>query len=148
MFPGPFHTRTGATPTQAAALVDAVRNYPVAKITAADMAVTTDQVFTWLVSPVPTLYIPRRVIGRRVSGAFGVACLGGCYTAASKGGTAFVAATQSWANLTAGGKIVDATLIAGVGTDIITAALLYFALTTANTGALTADIYLFADILG
>lgn len=148
MQPTPFHTRSGSTPGQVATAIDAVRGYPVAKITAADLTLATDQVFVWLVSPVPTLYIPRRIIARRVSGAFGVSCLGGVYTAAAKGGTAIVAAAQSWANLTGAGKIVDATLIAGVGTDIVSAALLYLSLTTGNTGALGADVYLFADILG
>ena len=119
---------------------------PVAWISSVDMTGTGDNAFAWLI-PTPSLYIPRRVVGRRLAGAFGVACIGGCYTAASKGGTAFVANTQVWTGLTGAGKIVDATLIAGVATDILTSSQLYFALTTGNTGALTAAIYLWADVI-
>lgn len=122
------------------------RTFPAAKITAADFAVTTDQAFTWLIAT-PSLYVIRRVIARRVSGAFSVACLGGVYDAASKGGNALVAATQTWAALTGAGKIVDASLAAITGTAIVTASTIYFALSTANSATMTSDIYLFVDVL-
>lgn len=123
-----------------------VRTYPAAKITAADFTLTTDQPFVWLTA-VPTLYAIRRVIARRASGAFSIACLGGVYDTAAKGGNALVAAAQSWANLTGAGKIVDATLAAVIGTSIITSSTIFLSLSTGSSAALTADVYLFIDEL-
>lgn len=119
---------------------------PAARLTAADFAIDTDQAIGWLI-PVPTLYVLRRAIARRVTGAYNTACLGGIYTAASKGGTALVAATQTWIGLSGAGKIAVATLEAVVATDVQTAPQLYFSLSTANGAALTADILLFVDVI-
>ena len=106
----------------------------------ADLAVTTDQQFTRVFSG--TNYVVTDVIAARKTGAFGVACLGGVYTAASKAGDALVAAAQSWAALTGAAKAVVATLaaIAGTATQSATP---YFSLSTGNTGALTADIFIY-----
>lgn len=117
---------------------------PIARLIGADMTLTTDQAFTFLVNV--TEFVPTKIVGIRRSGAFGVTCAGGVYTAATKGGNAVVAAAQSWANLTGAGKIVDATIAAVVGTDVVANAL-YLSLTTGNTGALTADIYVFGNII-
>lgn len=118
----------------------------IAKITGANMTLTTDQLFTWLI-PTPSLYIPRRILATRASGAFGVACAGGLYTGAGKTGVNVVLAVQSWAALTGANTYVDASIIALATTNILISPTLYLALTTGNTGALTADIYLWGDVL-
>lgn len=120
--------------------------YPAMAVRNVDMTATGDNALVWQM-PVPSRYIVRRCIARRVSGAFGVACLGGLYTAASKGGSAIVAATQTYAALTGAGLVVDTTLAAIALTTVVTANPLYFALTTGNTGALVADIYVWVDVL-
>jgi hypothetical protein len=121
--------------------------YPIALIRAADFTLTTDQPLTWLLPAAPANYIVRRVVAVRKSGAFGAACLGGLYTAASKGGNALVAATQTWAGLTIAGTCVDAGLAAIATSSVTTAATLYLSLTTGNTGALTGDVLVYGDIV-
>jgi hypothetical protein len=121
--------------------------YPALKLTNANMQLTTDQAFTWLIPNVPSQYVLRRVVAVLRSGAFSVACAGGIYTATAKGGNALVAAAQSWANLTGANKIVDATMAAVNGTDATVASTLYLSLTTGNSAALVADLYGFIDVL-
>ena len=111
---------------------------------AADMTLTTDQIFTKLFTG--TNYKITDISAVRKSGAFGVTCAGGIYTAASKGGSALVAAAQSWAGLSGANKIAVATLAALVATDIQSATPI-LSLTTGNTGALTADIFVYGIIL-
>lgn len=120
---------------------------PMAAVRAVDMTGTGDNALTWLVAGTPAKYIIRRVLVVRLSGAFNTACLGGLYTASSKGGSALVAATQTYANLTGAGKCVDAGIAAVATTDVTTAAILYFALSTGNGAALTADVLVYGDIL-
>lgn len=96
----------------------------------------------------PTLWIPTMILARRVSGAYNTACLGGVYTAATKGGNAIVAAAQTWAGLTGAGKIQVDTLAAVVSTDVQTSTTLFLSLSTANGAALTADVYIFGITLG
>lgn len=117
----------------------------IAKITGADMALTTDQLFTWLV-PQPAKFLPRRIVAVRVTGAFNTACAGGIYPAAAKAGTAIVAAGQSWAALTGANTLVDATVVAAATLGVLTTNTVYLALTTGNGIALTADVYLFGDV--
>lgn len=118
---------------------------PIAKLLGADLTLTTDQPLVFTVTP--ALWLVRRILVRRVSGAFGVGCLGGFYTAAGKTGTTVVSATQSYAGLTGAGTVVDAAIIAAATTTMLSVGALFFALTTGNTGALTADIHVFGDIL-
>lgn len=111
---------------------------------AADMQITTDQQFTkWFEG---TTYSITDIRARRVSGGASVACLGGIYTAASKGGSALVAATQSWLGLSGSGKIARATLEALVETDAQTATP-YLSLSTGSTAACGADIFIYGVIL-
>ena len=110
----------------------------------ADMTLTTDQRFRK--NGQFTNYSVNRVVALLKSGAFNTACAGGIYAAASKGGSALVASGQSWANLTAAGKMVDATVAAVNGTDAQSATP-YLSLTTGNSAALTADLFLFGDVL-
>ena len=69
---------------------------------------------------------------------------GGVYNAASKGGTAAVAAGQAYSALTGSGKALDLTL---ANTDVQAAGTqLYLSLTTPQGAAATADLYVQADI--
>lgn len=106
----------------------------------ADMQSTSDQILERRFRG--TNYIVTDVRGVRASGGTTVACAGGIYTAASKGGTALVAAAQSWVSLSGAGKAVKATLAAAADTDTQSADL-YLSLTTGSTAAATADIYVY-----
>jgi hypothetical protein len=110
----------------------------------ADMTLTTDQAFTKLFSG--TNYIVTNVFGVRKTGAFGTACLGGIYSAASKGGDTILAATQSWAALTGAGTSVAATL-ANILQTKVESATPFLSLTTGNTGTLTADIFILGVVV-
>lgn len=135
--------------TSAIAAAPADLGKPLFYLTGANLAVTTDQIFTRRFTlPSGYLWMPRRIVARLKTGAFSVACLGGVYSAAAKGGDAIVAATQSFGNF-ATKSIVDATIVAAilggnVYDDTVTP---YLSLTTANSAALTADLFVFADIL-
>lgn len=83
----------------------------------ADMQLATDQIMTK--SFAGTQYRITDIVGVRKTGAASVACLGGIYDAASKGGNAIVAATQNWVSLAAG-VMVTATKEALVDTTILT----------------------------
>jgi hypothetical protein len=111
-------------------------------IMAANMNSTGDQVIT-----IPyARYIIRRIAVGNASISLTTA-VGGLYTAASKGGTVIVAATQLYTFLTAVAKFLDLTLAAILGTDVRTESTLYFSLTTAQGAAATADLYVYGDIL-
>lgn len=73
--------------------------------------------------------------------------VGGFYPQASKSGTPIVAATQAYSTLTTGQKLLNATLASFGSTTRFSAvnlpdAAIYFALTTPQGVAATADIYL------
>lgn len=114
--------------------------------TALDFQLDTDQALTMVGAP--TLWIPTNIMARRVSGAYNTACLGGVYTAASKGGNAIVAAAQTYAGLTGAGKIQTCTVAAIAATDVQTSTTLFLSLSTGNGAALTADVYVFGMTLG
>ena len=111
----------------------------------ADFTLTTDQAMTKVFTG--TNWKATTITAVRKTGGYGVACLGGFYTAASKAGNAIVASTQTWAGLSGAGKIADATLAAVLGTDAQSSASCYLSLSTGNTGALTADCFVFGVIL-
>lgn len=73
--------------------------------------------------------------------------VGGFYTAASKGGTAFVAATQVYSSLTGPTVLLKCTNAGSVPSTLFTAFPLYFSLTTPQGAAATADIYIFGQDL-
>lgn len=114
------------------------------KILAANMQLTTDQALTKMF--VGTNYMITDVVGKRVSGGATVACTGGIYTSASKGGSALVAAAQSWLGMSGAGKIQVATPAAVNTTDFQTATPI-LSLTTGSTAACTADIYVYGLVL-
>lgn len=65
---------------------------------------------------------------------------GGFYTAAAKGGTAIVAAGQTYTGLTAATSVVAPTMAA---TPTVSGGTIYFSLTTAQGSTATADIFVF-----
>jgi hypothetical protein len=105
---------------------------------AANMQLTSDQTFAKLFNG--TLWDPFFVIANRTSGAFSSACAGGIYTAPAKGGTAIVAAAQSFSTLTGENTQTICTVLATTttfsGTPILS-------LTTGNAAGLLADIYIY-----
>jgi len=113
----------------------------VAYIHTANMNVTTDQAMT-----VNGSYPARwKLVGidvQNCSGNPNVAA-GGFYTAASKGGTTLVAATQTYSG--ANTAIVQVTLAAGIATTPFTSATTpIFSLTSGQGSAMTCDI----DLIG
>jgi len=105
----------------------------------ADMTLTTDQAFSKVFGG--TNYIITSILAVRKTGAFGVTCAGGIYSGAGKTGDALCAAVQSWASLSGAGTSASATLTNLLQTKVQTATP-NLALTTGNTGALTADIFI------
>jgi len=110
----------------------------------ANMQSTSDQQF--VKNQIFTNYIMNRVIAIRKTGAVSVACVGGIYSGATKSGDAFVPSSQSWINLSGSGKLVTITDFSLAIADAATA-IPYLSLTTGSTGACTADIFIFGDIL-
>jgi hypothetical protein len=105
----------------------------------ANMQLTTDQAFTRLFDG--QSYRIRDIFARQRSGAASVACAGGIYDAATKGGNAIVAAGQSWVTL-ASGVTVDGVLAALNNTTLLSATPI-LSLTTGSTAACVADFYIY-----
>jgi hypothetical protein len=71
---------------------------------------------------------------------------GGIYTAASKGGTAYVASSQAYSSLTASTLALDLTIATTPGvTPLAAASQLYLSLSTAQGAAATADVEVYGD---
>ena len=113
------------------------------KLIGANFNVTTDQA----IAINSTRYIVERVMVCAPSISLTTAA-GGFYTAASKGGTAIVAAAQAYSALTGATKWLDCTLTAGPASDIYTGSTLYLSLTTAQGAAATADVYIIGRDIG
>lgn len=109
-------------------------------LSGANMQSTADQTFTKVGTF--TNYIITHVVARRASGGTTIACAGGIYSAASKAGNAWVAAAQSWINLTGAGKVVNATRAAVADTDQASTTPV-LSLTTGSTAAATADFVIY-----
>lgn len=109
------------------------------RLSGANMQSTADQQFTKTFGG--SAYAVTRIFARQRTGGASVACAGGVYDAAAKGGNAIVAATQSWVTL-ASGVIVSAALATLTGTTLLSATP-YLSLTTGSTAACTADIFIF-----
>lgn len=104
----------------------------------ADMQSTSDQAFTKTFNG--TNYKITEIIAVRKTGGASVTCAGGVYDAASKGGNAIIANTQSWVTLAANVNVVG-TLAALVSTVLLSATP-YLSLTTGSTAACTADLFI------
>jgi hypothetical protein len=114
----------------------------IGKLIGANMNVTTDQAINlWL--PTGTLWRPTKITVTNASISLTTAA-GGVYPAASKGGTALVAAGQAYSGLTASSLSLDLTL--ATGTTVQTISPIYFSLTTGQGSAATADIYVYGDV--
>lgn len=117
---------------------------PLFVLRGANLQSTADQAFTKV--GVFTNYVITKVLAVTKTGGASVACAGGIYTAAAKGGTPLIAAVQSWVTLTGALKIVDATLAAVLATDAQSATPI-FSLTTGSTAAATADLFVFGYVV-
>lgn len=103
-----------------------------------NMNITTDNT----IPMVAASYNLRRITMTNASISLTTAA-GGIYTAASKGGTAVVAAGQVYSSLTAPTISLDLTLAVS---NVITAANpLFLNLTTAQGAAATADLYIYGE---
>lgn len=117
----------------------------IGRLIGANMNITTDQPFVMAIPPtVP--YKSVKITATNASASLTTA-VGGVYDAASKGGNAIVAATQAYSGLTAANKTLDLTMATvsltlkePAGTGLI------LALTTAQGGAATADLYAYGDV--
>lgn len=116
---------------------------PLATLRSANFNSTADQALT-LPSKV-TAYQLSSIVVTNCSANLTTAA-GGFYTAASKGGSAVVAAIQLYSGLTGATIILNPT-IAAAGLLKLTASPLYLSLTTAQGGAATCDVYLFGNDL-
>lgn len=112
------------------------------RLIGANMNVTTDQSITLIAGT----KVIRRIVGINPSTSLTVSA-GGIYTGANKSGTAIVAAAQLYSALTGAAKFLDLTLAAILGTDILTAAQVFFSLTVAQGVAATMDLYVIGDLL-
>jgi hypothetical protein len=109
------------------------------KLSGANLQLTTDQVFTKLYSG--SSYSPQLIVARQRTGAASVACAGGIYDAAAKGGNTLVAASQSWVTLASGVIVIAA--LAAIDATTLFANTPVFSLTTGSTAAITADILIY-----
>jgi hypothetical protein len=110
-----------------------------------NMNITTDQSLA-LTVPSNAYYFLKYVIGRNASISLTTAA-GGIYTAASKGGTAVVAATQAYTALTGSTLSVALTVVAGQLLVVQTANPLFFSLTTGQGAAATMDLLVYGDVV-
>jgi hypothetical protein len=110
----------------------------------ADFQSTADQPFRKI--GVFVGYRIDKIIAVQRTGGATVAVAGGVYTAASKGGSAVVGAAQSWLGLSAAGKMVVAVLAGLADTDVRTETPI-LSLTTGSIGAVTADVFIYGQIL-
>ncbi len=107
-----------------------------------------DQPINWFVNPTQS-YRLTKIKLTNASRTFAAGSgAGGVYTAAAKGGTAVVAASQTFAGLTAllATSTLDLTLVSGVGDlGVYRNAPLYFSLTTADGTAGTVDLFAYCE---
>jgi len=103
----------------------------------ANFAITTDQKFTRAFTG--TTWDPLFITANQVSGAYSTACLGGIFTAPSKGGTAIVSVGQSYSAMTGSNTHQQLTVQA---TTVTFTTDPYFSLSTANSAALFGDIFI------
>ncbi|CAB4188171.1 hypothetical protein UFOVP1165_64 [uncultured Caudovirales phage] len=109
----------------------------------ADFQLATDQNFTKLFAG--TNYLITSIVAVRKTGGASVACAGGIYSAAAKGGNALVAAAQNWVTLAANVNVV-ATLAAVASTALCNTTPV-LSLTTGSTAAITADVFISGYII-
>jgi hypothetical protein len=149
-----FNTLTGAVficsnNTTGAAiwtLMSATGQNPIAQLLSANMNITTDQPFTWLLPTGAKAQITAiNAVNPSVSLTTAV---GGIYPTTAKGGTAIVAATQAYSALTGPLTVESLTLASTVKAILYQpgAATIVLSLTTAQGAAATADFYVYGDM--
>jgi hypothetical protein len=108
----------------------------------ADMTLTSDQPLTKVFQGTRFAMFRMFIVNR--SGAYSTACLGGIYGGAGKTGNIYVAASFSFSALSnAPTKYSVLTSSAFCLSDVCSDANLYLSLSTGNTGALVADLYVY-----
>lgn len=108
----------------------------------------TDTPYSIAFAGVTRFIIRRIVIENASTNLTGSAARFGIYTAIAKGGTAIVTDPNSQhIGMTTSEKFFDLTLAAGVGTDLITASILYVHLSVAHASPATIQFTVFADDL-
>lgn len=113
-------------------------------IRSANFNITTDQTCT--IPSSVTAWVPTSIIVTNCSGTFTLAA-GGVYPAASKGGTALVAAAQAYTALTGASVVLGLTMAAGIATTRLTVNAVYLSLTTGTGSAATCDFYVVGNDL-
>lgn len=122
-------------------------DYLLGTLIGANFNVTTDQVIPLPNLPAGVAWAPRRISVRNASTSLTTAA-GGIYTAASKGGTAIVAAAQAYSALTTAALYLDLTIAAAGKTSLAaTQTSLYLSLTTGQGAAATADVYVWGELV-
>ncbi len=135
---------TGSPGADGADGIDGSAGAALFKAANANFQLTTDQAFSKIGSF--TNYRITGIVAKRVSGGATVACAGGIYTGANTSGTTLVDAAQVWLALSGSGKIVSPTLAGVADTDFSTATPI-LSLSVGSTAALTADVYIFGQVL-
>jgi hypothetical protein len=119
-------------------------NRVLCSIRAANFNSTADQACT--IPAGVTAWVPTSIIATNCSGTFTLAA-GGVYPAASKGGTALVAAAQAYTALTGATVVLGLTLAANIATTRLTINTVYLSLTTGAGSAATCDFYVIGNDL-
>jgi hypothetical protein len=119
-------------------------NRALCSIRAANFNITTDQ--ACVIPGTVTAWVPTSIIVTNCSGSFTLAA-GGVYPAASKGGTALVAAGQVYTALSGSTVVLGLTLAANIATTRQTAGTVYLSLTTGTGSAATCDFYVWGNDL-
>lgn len=112
-------------------------------LTGANMNATTDQAITINKQNITSRYVITKIIVTNASISLTTAA-GGIYPAASKGGTAIVAAAQAYSALTSANHVLNATLAVNLSYTLDT---IYLSLTTAQGAAATADVRVYGYFL-
>lgn len=113
----------------------------IGRLLGANMNITTDQPFTMFVNPL-LKFRPTKITCTNASISLTTAA-GGIYPAASKGGTAMVAAAQAYSALSAAALALDLTIVAGTLPTVYAAGVIpILSLTTGQGAAATADFYM------
>jgi len=118
----------------------------IGKLLSANFNITTDQAIP--ITAQADLFTIQYIVVRNASISLTTAA-GGIYTAASKGGSAVVAAGQVYSALTGPTLFKDLTLAGTALTTVFDAATqssLYLSLTTGQGAAATADVYVYGRL--
>lgn len=114
----------------------------IAYLKSANFDITTDQAFNVLTN---AKYRVTKIVGLNTSVPGMNTAVGGIYTAASKGGSALVANSQVYTGLTNALTALDLTL-ALPNLVLVAGTPLYFALTTPQGAAATADLAVYGQV--